>query len=96
MPFVTTIIARLLALEDWYLAQFVDVSTVSRASPNGCWSFDVQNATLNACGQALLGNATGGWDTIMNSVVALVPNLVAALAWTGPYGNWTPYIPPTP
>jgi len=31
-----------------------------------------------------------GWDTIMNSVVNLVPNLVAALAWTGPYGNWTP------
>jgi hypothetical protein len=95
MPLVTTIIARLLALQDWYLGQFVDVITVTSASPNGCWSFDIVNASVNPCGQALGGNATGGWDALI-SIVDLTPTLISALVFAGPFANWTPYIPPTP
>jgi hypothetical protein len=95
MLLVSTIIARLLALEDWYLGQFVDVSLVTSASPNECWSFDIVNASVNACGQALLGNATGGWGAMM-SIVNLAPTLISALVWGGPFANWAPYIPPTP
>jgi len=55
MPPITTIIARGLAIVDYLLAQWVDVGTpVANASPNNCWSFDVQNVTLNACGQEYL------------------------------------------
>jgi hypothetical protein len=55
MPLITTIIARGLAVIDYLLAQWVDLGTpVANASPNGCWEFDVQNVTLNACGQEYL------------------------------------------
>jgi len=55
MPLLTTIIARVLAILDYFLAQWVDVGTpVANASPNGCWEFEVQNVTLNACGQEYL------------------------------------------
>ena len=95
MPFVTTIIARLLALQDWYLGQFVDVDMVASVSPNDCWSFDIVNATVNACGQALSGNTTGGWASVTN-IVNLAPTLVSAFLWAGPFATWTPYIPPSP
>lgn len=90
MPLVTTIIARLLAIQDFVLAQMVDVSAVTKASPNGCWSFDVQNATLNVCGQALIGNETTGYRSLIDFFNNFTPNLISALIWTGPYGNWTP------
>jgi len=96
MPFVSTIIAKLLALQDWYLGQFVDVALVTIASPNGCWSFDIVNASVNPCGQALGGNATGGWNSFLTDVVDLIPNIVSVFLFTGPFANWTPYIPPTP
>jgi len=55
MPLITTIIARGLAIVDYLLAQWVDLGTpVANASPNGCWEFEVQNVTLNACGQEYL------------------------------------------
>ena len=95
MPFISTIIARLLAIEDWYLGQFVDVDVVASVSPNDCWSFDIVNATVNACGQALMGNTTGGWGAMMN-IANFAPTLISALVWGGPFANWTPYIPPSP
>ena len=99
MPLVTTVIARLLAFQDWYLGQFVDVTLYSAGSPNDCWSFDSVNATVNACGQefsgALTGNATGTWGTTVMDVINLTPTLVSALVFAGPFANWTPYIPPT-
>ena len=96
MPLVTTIIARLLALLDWYLGQFVDVQVVASASPNNCWSFDIVNATVNPCGQEIGGDAFGGWGSIMG-FVNLTPTLVSTLVMSiPPYANWTPYIPPSP
>jgi hypothetical protein len=98
MPFVTTIIARLLAIQDWYLGQFVDVSAVTAASANNCWSFNIVNATVNPCGQEMLfGNSTagGGWASIMG-LVNLTPVLLQTFLWTGPFANWTPYIPNSP
>jgi hypothetical protein len=73
--FITTIIARVLAIVDYFLAQWVDVATVTNASPNGCWSFDVQNATLNACGQEFLSNLTD----VVEGVVALLPGILGGL-----------------
>jgi hypothetical protein len=73
---ISTIIARGLALVDFLLAQWVDVGTpIANASPNGCYSFDVQNVTLNACGVEFLTNLTD----VIEGVVALVPTLLGAL-----------------
>jgi hypothetical protein len=98
MPFVTTIIARLLAIEDWYLSQFVDVELVATGSPNACWSFDIVNATLNPCGQEFSGaftsNATGAWGTTVMGTINLMPSLLSVLIFAGPFASWTPYIPP--
>ncbi|MBN2098342.1 MAG: hypothetical protein JW753_01970 [Dehalococcoidia bacterium] len=74
-PFISTIIARVLAITDYFLAQWVDVAAVSNASPNGCWEFDVQNATLNACGQEFIANLTD----VVEGVIALVPSLLGGL-----------------
>ena len=77
---ISTIIARGLALVDFLLAQWVDVGTpVVNASPNGCYSFDVQNVTLNACGVEFLTNLTD----VIEGVVALVPTLLGALFSVG-------------
>ena len=96
MPLVTTVIARLLAFQDWYLGQFVDVTLYSAGSPNDCWSFDIVNATVNPCGQELMGDPSGGWSALMN-IVNITPTLVSTLIMSiPPYANWTPYIPPSP
>jgi uncharacterized membrane protein len=96
MPFVSIIIARLLALQDWYLGQFVDVSTVVNASANNCWSLNIVNATVNPCGQELGGGVFGGWGSLMG-IVNMIPTLASTLIMgITPYANWTPYIPPTP
>ena len=74
------LIARLLAIVDFVLAQWVDVGTpVTNASPNGCYSFDVQNVTLNACGVEFLTNLTD----IIEGVVGLVPSLLGSLFAVG-------------
>jgi hypothetical protein len=96
MPFVSTIIAKLLALQDWYLGQFVDVGVGVSISPNLCYVIPTIEANVNACGQALAGNTTGGWNSFLTDVVDLIPNIVSVLLFTGPFANWTPYIPPTP
>ena len=78
MPLVSTIIARLLAIQDWFLAQWVDVSAYSQASPNECWRFDVQNATLNACGQEFLGaEFFEEWIELLAEIDILIPSLFA-------------------
>jgi hypothetical protein len=77
---ISTIIARGLALVDFLLAQWVDVGTpIANASPNGCYSFDVQNVTLNACGVEFLTNLTD----VIEGLVALVPTLLGALFSVG-------------
>ena len=74
-PFITLIIAKALALTDYFLEQWVDVAMVTNASPNACWSFEVVNATVNPCGQEFLSNLTD----VVEGVVALVPSLLGGL-----------------
>ena len=97
MPLVATILAKLLAIQDWYLGRFVDVGLVANASPNSCWSLDIVNASVNPCGQEALGSVPGmGWTSLMDAIVNIVPTIALNAIWTGPFANWTPYIPPTP
>ena len=78
MPLVTTIIARLIALQDWYLGQFVDVTLVTSASPNNCWSFDIVNASVNACGQEFIRNqVVEEWADLLQAMTILIPSLFA-------------------
>ena len=78
MPLVTTIIARLLALQDWYLGQFVDVTLYSAGSPNDCWSFDSVNATVNACGQEyILADIVEEWVDLLAETGILISSLLA-------------------
>jgi len=78
MPLVTTIIARLLALQDWYLGQFVDVTLVTSASPNNCWSFDIVNASVNACGQEFIRNqVVEEWADLLQAMTILIPSPLA-------------------
>lgn len=79
VPFLTTIIAKGLALVDFFLSQWVDVSVVSSASPNSCWEFSVVNASVNPCGQEFLSNLTD----VLEGTVALVPSLLGGLFASG-------------
>ena len=74
-PFISLIIAKVLALTDYFLEQWVDVAMVTNASPNLCYSFEVVNATVNPCGQEFLSNLTD----VVEGVVALVPSLLGGL-----------------
>jgi hypothetical protein len=76
-PYLSTILARVLAITDYFLAQWVDVTTVDAglASPNTCFEFIVQNATLNPCGQEIMSNLV----EIVEGVVAMVPSLLGGL-----------------
>lgn len=75
IPFITTIIAKVLALTDFFLSQWVDVSVSSSASPNNCWGFDVVNASVNPCGQEFISN----FMDVLEGAVALVPSLLGGL-----------------
>ena len=74
-PFISLIIAKVLALTDYFLEQWVDVAMVTNASPNACWSFEVVNATVNPCGQEFLTNVTD----VVEGVVALIPSILGGL-----------------
>ena len=74
-PYITLIIAKALALTDYFLEQWVDVQIVTNASPNLCWQFDVVNASVNPCGQEFLTNLTD----VVEGLVALVPSLLGGL-----------------
>jgi len=78
MPLVATITARLLALQDWYLGQWVDASAYTLASPNNCWQFDVLNAIVNPCGQEFLhAEFFDEWIDLLAEIGILVPSLFA-------------------
>jgi hypothetical protein len=74
MPFISTIIARSLALHDWYLSQWVDVSVINTST--SCYMAYQINASVNACGQTYLTFITD----IREGFMALVPALMAGLA----------------
>jgi hypothetical protein len=94
MPFVTTIIARLLALQDWYLGLLVDVQVINTSS--SCYTAFQIDANVSGCGQNVIAAAYWGWVPIMENLLSLTQNIVMALLYTGPVSGWTPYIPPTP
>ena len=79
MPFVSTVVARLLALEDSFLAQWVDASAYGMASPNACWGYQVQNATLNACGQGFVSQVTDIIEFLIPLVSPLGPFVLGGL-----------------
>ncbi len=75
VPYLTLIIGKALALTDFFLEQWVDVTMYTQGSPNGCWSFDIVNASVNACGQEFLTNVTD----VVEGVVALIPSVLGGL-----------------
>jgi len=78
MPLLSIVIAKLLALQDFYLSQFVDVQLVSTALGNSCWSFDIVNASVNQCGQAfLLNQVFEEWADLLAAMTILIPSLFA-------------------
>jgi hypothetical protein len=78
MPYLSYIIAKVLALTDFFLEQWVDVTLIT-SSGNGCWSFQTVNASVNTCGAAFLINVTD----VVEGVVALVPYLLGGLFASG-------------
>lgn len=94
MPIVSTVIARYLALLDFYMAQWVDVGTpVANASPNGCWQFVVQNVTLNACGQEYISMFHyGGLANGLQYIIDIVPTVMGTVMTVTP----GPFINPQP
>jgi hypothetical protein len=79
MPFVSTVIARLLALQDSFLAQWVDASAYGMASPNECWGYQVQNASVNPCGQGFVSQVTDIIEFLIPLVSPLVPSVLGGL-----------------
>jgi hypothetical protein len=75
MNYLSVIIAKALALTDFFLEQWVDVTIYTQASPNGCWEFDILNASVNPCGQEFLSNLTD----VVEGVVALLPSILGGL-----------------
>jgi len=75
-PYISLIIAKALALVDFFLEQWVDYTVVTTgAISNGCWNFDVINASVNTCGAAFLINLTD----VVEGVVALIPSVLSGL-----------------
>jgi hypothetical protein len=79
MPYISFIIAKALALTDFFLEQWVDVGVGLSVSPNGCYAIPTVQANVNACGQEFLTNVTD----IVEGLVALVPSLLAGLFSSG-------------
>ncbi len=79
MPYISTILARVLALTDWFLAQWVDISVGASvgAINNGvpCYVAPQINATVNACGADFLTNV----GDIVEGLAKLVPSILAGL-----------------
>ena len=73
--YLSYIIAKALALVDFFLEQWVDVTLYSAGSGNTCWQFDIVNASVNGCGQEFLVNLTD----VVEGVVALIPGLLGGL-----------------
>lgn len=79
MPYISVIIAKVLALTDFFLEQWVDVGFGASLSPNYCYAMPTIEANVNACGQEFLTNVTD----IVEGLVALVPSILAGLFATG-------------
>jgi hypothetical protein len=80
MPYISTILARVLALTDWFLAQWVDITAVGSslgAINNGvpCYASPTISANVNACGADFLKNSTD----IVEGLAKLVPSILAGL-----------------
>jgi len=73
MLFISTSIARTLALHDWYLSQWVDVSVTNTST--SCYVAYQIDANVNACGQTYLSLLAD----IREGVTALVPALLSGL-----------------
>jgi hypothetical protein len=94
MPVVSRLLARLLMLLDQYLAVWVDVNApTANASPNGCWEFEIQNVTLNACGQEYIGLFHfGGLSNGLQYIISIIPSAMGTIMTLTP----GPFINPTP
>lgn len=79
MPYISFIIAKVLALTDFFLEQWVDVSVGASLSPNLCYVMPTISANVNPCGQEFLTNVTD----IVEGLVALVPSILAGLFASG-------------
>ena len=79
MPYISFIIAKVLALTDFFLEQWVDVSTGVSLSANLCYAMPTISANVNPCGQEFLTNVTD----IVEGLTALVPSLLAGLFASG-------------
>jgi len=79
MPYISFIIAKVLALTDFFLEQWVDVSVGASISPNLCYALPSISANVNPCGQEFLTNVTD----IVEGLTALVPALLAGLFASG-------------
>jgi hypothetical protein len=73
MPFLSYIIAKVLALTDFVLEEWVDVALVNASTT--CYGAYTIDANVNTCGQAFLVSLVD----IIEGVVALVPSLLAGL-----------------
>ena len=73
--YLSYIIAKVLALTDFFLEQWVDVTLYTAGSPNDCWEFQIVNASVNPCGQEFMANLTD----VIEGVIALVPGLLGGL-----------------
>jgi len=77
MPLVVVIIARLLALQDWLLAQWVDASVVNTST--SCYTAYQLDANVNACGQQLLRSEIfEEWMELLAATSILIPSLLGA------------------
>ena len=78
MPLVATILAKLLALQDWYLGQFVDVGVGVSISANLCYAIPTIQANVNPCGQeSILGDVVEEWLDLLQAMTILIPSLFA-------------------
>jgi len=73
--YLSYIIAKVLALTDFFLEQWVDVTLYTAGSPNDCWEFTIVNASVNPCGQEFLVNLTD----VLEGIIALIPGLLGGL-----------------
>jgi hypothetical protein len=74
MPYLSSILARVLAFGDFLLSKWVDVGFYPSTTSN-CWTFYVAEANVNTCGQEFINNLV----EIVEGVVGLVPSVLGGL-----------------
>ena len=73
VPFISIIIAKVLAMTDYVLESWVDVAIINTST--SCYGAFAIDANVNACGQTFLTNVVD----IVEGVTALVPSVFAGL-----------------